>query len=490
MGFFEKNSDTAKKLHTFAPEILQTLPEPPPAEETSSGLITVKINGRQLATSVDPKAEGDKFAKSVKVGKKRKALIYGLGLAYHIESMLSAHPNLEQVVVIEANRDIISAAFHHRDLRELLSQKRFTLVTGIDDIGISTTLAQLLGNEDDWAVAIHHPSYRNIPKQFDRLRTAFEILLSERRFKSVLGTRDEMNIRSNLKAVASAPGVSLVFNRLKGRPAIVVGAGPSLDKNLPLLNLLKESAFILAADTAIHPLLNNGIKIDAVISVDPQPLSVIHFGNENRGIPLIFAPTTHPLIVDEHKNRRMVVIKEGHSIFKSAEQLVKEKGMVNAGGSVSCFALELLAKAGADPIGFIGQDFSFPDGRPYNIKTMQMLSHASPEEIFSGTAASSMVNSNDNLKVELYNGKSGVTHANLLGYLKNFEETISAHPEKRFFNINSSGAVVNGAVNLASTAEIAGYFYGEKNIDFDFHLEQEKEDRELAEKLEKTIFPS
>ena len=51
-------------------------------------------------------------------------------------------------------------------------------------------------------------------------------------------------------------------------PAIIVAAGPSLNKNILELKRLKGRAFIIAVDTAIKPLLNAGIIPDMYAVVD------------------------------------------------------------------------------------------------------------------------------------------------------------------------------------------------------------------------------
>ena len=320
MDFFEKNRQSIKKTAPHLIEILDSLPPPPRAIKTESGDVTVQLGGVSIASSVNPAAEGRKFAMA-QSGASGGILVYGLGLGYHLESLLELLPDIA-VTAVEANMELISAAMHYRDLSALFSNDRFSLVTGRNETELAAGFSRKVGaSGGDLKIVIHPPSYRCLPSGYDGIRKSFETLLSERRFKSRFGGQEEKNIRKNLHAVSRSAGVSAVYARMRGRPAVLAGAGPSLDRNLPLLDWLQDKVFILAADTASAALSSAGIACHATVSVDPQPSSAEHYMEEPPPAPLIFFPTTHPSVVELHKHRRLLAVKKSHSIFKRAEEL-------------------------------------------------------------------------------------------------------------------------------------------------------------------------
>ena len=70
-------------------------------------------------------------------------------------------------------------------------------------------------------------------------------------------------------------------------PAIVVAAGPSLNKNIDELKRAKGKAFIIAVDTAIKPLLKKGIIPDMFAIVDgKKPIELVQ-NEEVKKIPLL-----------------------------------------------------------------------------------------------------------------------------------------------------------------------------------------------------------
>ena len=59
-------------------------------------------------------------------------------------------------------------------------------------------------------------------------------------------------------------------------PAFVVSAGPSLNKNIKELRRAKNKSFIIAVDTAVKPLLQEGIVPDMFATLDGiKPLELV-----------------------------------------------------------------------------------------------------------------------------------------------------------------------------------------------------------------------
>lgn len=486
MDFFNKNLQLIKKT---APHLLKTvdsLPPPPPCELAANGEATVKIGGVQIASSVDPAAEGKKFA-AAQSGAGEGTVVYGLGLGYHLEAILDIYPNLK-LTVMEANREILAAALRYRDLTPLLSNDRFSLVTGSNEVELAGNLsAALAGVTDDWEIAVHTPSYRCFPHGFDKVRNSFETLLTERRYKERFGEQEKKNLRANIPAISRSAGVSSIYGKLKGRPAVLVGAGPSLDRNLAMLDWLQKNAFILAVDTLATVLPDSDIACHALVSIDPQPASTEHFADRPPKAPVIFFPTTHPWVVEHCKRGRLLAIKKAHSLFKKAETLFSANQTTDAGGSVSCVALDLLVKAGADPIGIVGQDFGFPHRIPYNRRSFSALSNGAPVRADT-VLARAILGEHENLATSSVSGGDTVTHANLLSYLKTFEEIIEKTPGRRFYNLDPCGAAIKGCRNLSGYGEVSKFFDCSSPTPETVSIPDEKESPELEVRLSKLLF--
>ena len=78
---------------------------------------------------------------------------------------------------------------------------------------------------------------------------------------------------------------------------IVVAAGPSLNKNIKELKRAKGKAFIIAVDTALKPLLREGIIPDMFFIVDAmKPLDLVDMNGVEQ-IPMVTTLNATPEIL-------------------------------------------------------------------------------------------------------------------------------------------------------------------------------------------------
>lgn len=74
------------------------------------------------------------------------------------------------------------------------------------------------------------------------------------------------NICENYDNLRKAKSIKSLENVCKDAPAVIVGAGPSLDKNIDKLKDI--NAIVISTDRAYKPLLARGIEPDLVVSLD------------------------------------------------------------------------------------------------------------------------------------------------------------------------------------------------------------------------------
>lgn len=148
-------------------------------------------------------------------------------------------------------------------------------------------------------------------------------------------------------------------------PGIVVAAGPSLNKNIRELKKAKGKAFIVAVDTAIKPLLAEGIVPDMFAIVDGgKPLELIQ-KEEAKNIPLLTSMNANSEVLEYHTGMKFFY-NEGYGIadkimFKSK----KNFGTVSTGGSVATSVFSLLYKIGLTRIILVGQDLAYTNNKSH-----------------------------------------------------------------------------------------------------------------------------
>jgi len=157
-------------------------------------------------------------------------------------------------------------------------------------------------------------------------------------------------------------GFKEIFKRV---PAVVVGAGPSLDKNGYLLNKYKDNFIIVSCDAALPILVNKyDVYPHFVVMVDPTPKQKHNFKDiDTTKFYTIVPPVVDPSIFRSVDPKHLAVfnIKDTkNTLFEQIPYHIGRKGALPAAilttGDCYCFA----AAMGCNPIMFVGMDLSWP----------------------------------------------------------------------------------------------------------------------------------
>lgn len=320
----------------------------------------------------DPVKEAEKQVQASFHGQTH-AMLLGFGLGYMAEVLLKEFKqrvNGPQLFVIEPDAGVFISALKSRDLSRFLLDERVALVVGMtaDEVG------DLWSASLDWtamerlALIDHPPSVGRFKVYFERVIEKIRYLCNRSKGNLVTlmhaGFEFHSNYFANLAAGFALPGVERLFDRFAGIPAIVVAAGPSLDKNMHLLAQVKGKFPIVAVDTALRQLVANGIKPDIVCAADPSYENSLDFvGVENEtDVILAVEPMTHPDIFNSFKGPLMLMTFGG-GLQPVCKDLREPVGTLGCWGSIATTVFDLVRRMGADPVIFVGLDLSFQDGR-------------------------------------------------------------------------------------------------------------------------------
>ena len=104
--------------------------------------------------------------------------------------------------------------------------------------------------------------HRDAVKQAARLiaRTWFGARANQEA-KQKNGALYRNNTLRNVRSIAAEADAAVLRDAFGGLPALVIGAGPSLDRNIADIAAHRDRALIIAADTALRPLLAAGIPV-------------------------------------------------------------------------------------------------------------------------------------------------------------------------------------------------------------------------------------
>lgn len=225
-------------------------------------------------------------------------------------------------------------------------------------------------------------------------------------------------------------------------PAFIVSAGPSLNKNIKELKRVKNKAFMIAVDTAVKPLLREGIVPDLFATLDGiKPLEIVET-EQAKTIPLLTKVTAAHKVMDFHTGRKFFY-DEGYAYVRKLFQMNgKTIEGFPTGGSVATQAFSLACYLGFHKIIFVGQDLAYTDNRSHADGTFQEVM---PEE-----------NTEKFIKVPGNYEDEVPTIENLNGYRKWFGEYIAwwkkGH-DTEFINATEGGARIEGT-KIMTLAEV------------------------------------
>lgn len=344
------------------------------AAKNGSPTATIREDGKTFTyhSRYDPQTEAKKLVET-SFGDHSHVVILGFGLGYLLDEVLSRLPkpgNAHQVLIIEPDARLLFHALHCRDLRRVLSDGRIDWCVGMtpDEVGETWSLALDWAALNKLAIIEHPPSLFRHTQYFERIKEKIRYFCQRSKGNLVTlmhnGIEFLTNNLLNMGAVIKFPGVGRLFDKFAGIPAIVVAAGPSLEKNVNLLSRVKDKFLIIAVDTAFRQLAIRGITPDIVCAADPSYENSLDFvGVEDRkDVILAFEPMSHPDIPRVFQGPKMLMTFGG-GILGWLEKFREPVGSLSCWGSIATTTFDMARKFGCDPIIFIGLDLSFQDGR-------------------------------------------------------------------------------------------------------------------------------
>src|SRR5262245_8545040 len=176
-----------------------------------------------------------------------------------------------------------------------------------------------------------------------------------------------LNTLANLPVILAEGDTAALRSSCAGLPAVVVAAGPSLDRNLAELRAAADRVLVIAVDTAARPLLAAGIRPQLVVAVDPSELNARHLRQlpDVRGMWLVAEGSLDPAVLAQFAGRTFTFRVSQHHPWPWLASHDASRGSLQAWGSVLTTAFDLALHVGADPVAFVGADLAYTDGQLY-----------------------------------------------------------------------------------------------------------------------------
>jgi hypothetical protein len=232
-------------------------------------------------------------------------VVFGVGLGYHLDALIDA-AQPRRVVLVEPVPEFLALSCHAIDWHGLLEHheaagRHFTLITSatenevIDQVILELAQDGAIHLDGAW-LFIHYPAElflkvrERLPEHYERVFAATGYFEDEQ----IMFVNTLENYTSNRFALIPARPLPH-----RWEPALLVGAGPSLDHAIDELRRLRPGAVLFSCGTALQTCLAHGFIPDFHVECENVPEAVAILGHtagrhEFAGITLAAALTVDP----------------------------------------------------------------------------------------------------------------------------------------------------------------------------------------------------
>ncbi len=290
--------------------------------------------------------------------------IVGSNLGYGINHVLQGTPDSHKVMLLEPRAEMLLACLGQTDYRPFFDAKKFHILIPDEDY-----LWEVIRNLDLQFIygQIHlkgdlpsqqlGPEYARWSKTIRNKLENFSLELSTLRFRQDVMVGNEIN---NFKRALKDGSLKSLEGKGTGVGAVILGAGPSLEKHAPQLMENRSHVLYTCGLQTVPALQNIGLKPHFCVAIDYDATMLKIFERLDpdfvQDVPLIYSTKINPEIVKRYPGPTLPLWTVGGM----GTFVMKERDLVlDAGGNVSVTISRLLRWCGVSHMLLVGQDYAW-----------------------------------------------------------------------------------------------------------------------------------
>jgi hypothetical protein len=363
-AFFKENLASP----SFGPETREAL------EETEAAGVVLSLPDGDLALAHDGRvygAAGDLLSETVALAVighhyDGVVVVFGLGFGHLVRSLRER--TSAPIVVYEPHRGMLRTLLEHgpwdlHDVHIVTSppelERLWSQVTG------ARPHARLLASPG--YVQAFEAIYEDVTASIRRVVSDVELVENTRsaRYREWI-----QHIMTNVERITDHPLVMGMGDALKGVPAFIVGAGPSLDKNVELLREASQKGVVICVEVSGRAIAKYDVPpAHFVVSLEGHNLATEIEASTASGTTIrAVSLSANPASLAAGKGALMPFF-EFLPGFRGLTELTGFQG-ITVGGNVSTAAFSIALQLGCSPIVLLGQDLAFTGGRTHAAGTL------------------------------------------------------------------------------------------------------------------------
>lgn len=404
----------------------------------------------RLNSIYEPELAAQKYAKGHSKFKDYAVIcVFGLSDGRAVRELCKMCNGTQKIIVYEPDHENFILAMREFPLDDIIEKEWvYLVVEGINGERLHGKLDEWIGYENRNLVTQYIlPNYDALylkqgEEYIEKMLYCIKKHVFNMNTEVAFGKQLANNLLYNLPYVlreSSINNLKQAINQydISEIPAIIVSAGPSLDKNIRQLKEVGNRAFIIAVDSALKALTRENIDFHIGISVDPRKNPELFKEERIRQYPIVLTANSIPTIAKENKSR---LFYESPAGFEGFEEVIEKRcgeklGELHTGGSVATDAFSLAEFLGFQKIILIGQDLAYTGGKTHVSGFAESEANKRDEDLL--------------MEVEGMDGSMLMTDIQMDSYRKWFELAIKRNAGKiTVYNATEGGARIHGAIEL------------------------------------------
>ena len=390
-------------------------------------------------------------------------VVFGIANGQYLSRLRKENPE-NLIIVYEPSNNIFLENIRKTDMSDVFKNEKTFLTYGEEGLSyFGQLLIAMIGTVNiEYTDLCALPNYESAyPLEFLKFRRVFYEMMEGIVFDKNTRTRFDGKIQRNfyenfrdILAQYSLKNYLDAFheeNNTKDIPAIIISAGPSLDKNIDQIKKAEGKAFIIVVDSAVKPVLKHKIVPNIVVTIDANKNIDVFKTEGIEKIPMLMDTSSNAEIKSIHKGIHIYMYREEAYMHEICKKYHKTEISLATGGSVANDAFALACKLGFRKIILVGQDLAFPGNRGHATDSMN-------EPIIPGKTPGVF------MEVEDIYGKPVLTRGDMNRYRRWFEQMIACTPQVSVIDATEGGAKIMGTEIM--TLEDAIKRECKKNHDF------------------------
>lgn len=356
----KKNPELAKKLQSFIPTDLPQLVQ-------TNNAYNLLYKGKHIHNSINPLAEANEIFAQAENTPVAIHVIYGLGLGYLFQ--IASLKSQGCVILFEPDLNILWVALTLVDFSNDILKPNIYIASTFDEVagyiyqksGIKNkpTLLSLSSQRE-----FDSEQFKTLVRKLQETVGSFSLDLkfTQQKFYASLKM-----LLMNLPNLFKELPLARFKNAYDGKTAVIVSAGPTLDRNIETLKKYRDKYILFTVGTAVKTLYANGIKPDFLCIIETYNSSRQLEELDLSDVNFITEPYSNPQLRKFKFKNIFSHISSNNPINQFWSNLCEENTQEYLSkGTVSYTALNSARILGCNKIILVGQDLAYIEGQCYS----------------------------------------------------------------------------------------------------------------------------